>query len=263
MRKFFKELNAVVTIAARDLTHFFNSPAQLAIALVMPIIFLGLMGGSLSQNLGGNLPYNFLQFVLLGMVVITLYQGAMTGVVSLMEDRKSSFTQEIFVAPISRYSIIIGKAVGATITSLISLVGTFAVALFMHIPLTWADFGHIMMVAPFVALSGAALGIFFISLVTDPDTADRGSFLLIFPQTFLAGAIIPVIASTGILKFLADILPMTYLVDLIRGVFYQGKPEFHHVVLHSIGFNIAVTAAFFVVFIVVGTILFTRKERDL
>jgi ABC-2 type transport system permease protein len=254
--------NAVLAIAAREFVRFIRSPATLFISLFMPVIFIGLLGGSLSQNLGSGLGFNFLQFVLLGMVTVNLYQFSMGGVVSLIEDRDRDFTQEIFVAPISRYAIILGKVIGASVTSLLMIIGTFAVAVVMRIPLSWTDVGHILLIAPLLALSGAALGVFFISLVNDPQMADRGSFLLVFPQMFLTGAIIPVTHSSGVLKLLADVLPMTYLVDLVRGLFYSGKPAYHRIVLHPPALDFLVTVVFFIVFTVVGTLLFARSERN-
>lgn len=254
--------NAVLAIAAREFVRFIRSPASLFISLFMPVIFLGLLGGSLSQNLGGGLGFNYLQFVLLGMITVNLYQFSMAGVVSLIEDRENDFTQEIFIAPISRYAIILGKVVGASVTSLLMIVGTFTVALVMRIPLSWVDVAHILLVSPLLALSGAALGVFFISLVNDPQMADRGSFLLVFPQMFLTGAIIPVTHAGGVLKLLAEILPMTYLVDLVRGLFYSGKPAYQRIVLHPPALDFLVTVVFFTVFTVTGTLLFSRSERN-
>ena len=86
--------------------------------------------------------------------------------------------------------------------------------------------------------------------------------LLIFPQMFLSGALIPVAASTGILGFLAKIIPMTYAIDLARNIFYWGKPEYAAAVLHPLGVDLAVTIGFFLVFTIVGTFLFVRADRN-
>jgi ABC-2 type transport system permease protein len=257
-----KEINAAAAIAGRELLRFIKNPLFLILNLTFPVIFIGLFGGGISQNLSAGLPYDVMKFVLLGMAAALLYQSAMSGVISLMEDRETDFTQEIFVAPISRYTIIIGKVFGAMLISLVSLVSIFLVAIVMRISLTWADVGHILVVAPLIALSGAALGVFFIGLVNDPKTVGMSSFLLIFPQFFICGAIIPVIHSSGILKFLASIFPMTYVIDLMRGVFYHGKPVYNAIVVHSPWFNLVVTLTFGLFFVVVGTLLFARSERN-
>lgn len=262
MNTFTRELNAIAAIAGRELTNAVRNPMFAIFTLIFPIIFLGLLGGTLSQNLGGNLGFNLMRFMLVGMLTSSLYQGAMNGMVSLVEDRENDFTQEIFVAPISRYSIILGKVVGSSIVSLVGLVSLFIVALVMHIQMGWMDVGHILLLAPVLALSGAALGMFFIGFVQDPKVAGIAGFLLVFPQMFLSGALIPVQHSTGVLKFLTNILPMTYLIDFARGVFYAGQPEAKLLVSHSAWFDLLITAIIFVVFTGVGTMMFTRSERN-
>lgn len=117
MKPLQKDLNAIVVIAAREVLRFFKDwKTSLAFSLLFPVLFLGILGGSIAQNLGGGLGYDYLQFALLGMVAATIAMNTMMSVTSLVEDRENDFTQEIFVAPISRYSIILGKIVGGSIT---------------------------------------------------------------------------------------------------------------------------------------------------
>ena len=58
------------------------------------------------------------------------------------------------------------------------------------------------------------------------------------------------------------ISPMRYVVDLIRGIAYAGRPEYHKVVLFDPLTNLIVMAAMLAVFIVVGTALFVRRETN-
>ena len=58
------------------------------------------------------------------------------------------------------------------------------------------------------------------------------------------------------------LMPMTYVIDLARNVFYMGKPEYASVVQYPLGLDVAVTAAVFVTFLVVGTIMFVRADRN-
>jgi hypothetical protein len=138
-----RELNAVFAIAWREVLRAIKSPVSLAITIVFPIIFMGILGGSISQNLGGALPYAYLPFMLIGMIANTLYQGTITGVTNLVEERENDFTAELFVAPISRYAVLIGKIIGSAVAALISLVGIIAMIFVMQIPL---DFGDLLRV---------------------------------------------------------------------------------------------------------------------
>jgi ABC-2 type transport system permease protein len=55
---------------------------------------------------------------------------------------------------------------------------------------------------------------------------------------------------------------MTYVVDLAKAVFYWGEPVYDKIVMHSPMLDVWVTAGYFLFFSVLGTILFTRSERN-
>lgn len=259
-----RELNAVAVIAAREIVRFFRDwKESLVFSFMFPVIFLGVLGGSIAQNLTGSLSYNYLQFALIGMIASTLFFFTMMSVTSLVEDRQNDFTQEIFVAPISRYSIILGKIVGGSITGALQLFAFIIVALVMRIPLTPAAIGDILLIVPVICLSGGALGILITSIFSsNPKAADQGVLLFGFSQMFVAGAIIPINNSSGVLGDLAHAMPLTYIIDLLRGIIYQGTSTYGQIVLYNPIIDLAIVAAFSVAFFVVGTFLFVRGERD-
>jgi ABC-2 type transport system permease protein len=262
MSRLAREVNATFAIAWREILAAVKSPVSIAFNVIFPVIFIGILGGSISQNLGGALPYAYLPFMVVGMVANSLYQGSIVGVTNLVEERQNDFTAELFVAPISRYAVLLGKVIGAGIASLASLIGILAMVVVMQIPMNFGDLLRVVALAPILALSGGALGVFFIGFVQDPRTAGAGVALLVFPQMFLAGALIPVAASSGILGILAKVMPMTYSIDLARNIFYAGKPEYALTVLNSPWLDLAVTIGFFLVFTIVGTYMFVRSDRN-
>lgn len=259
-----KELNAVTVIAAREVVRFFrNWKISLIFSFMFPVLFLGVLGGTIAQNLSGSLGYNYLQFALLGMIVSTLAMSTMLSVTSLIEDRENDFTQEIFVAPISRYSIILGKIIGGSVTSVLQLFAYVIVALIMRISLAPSAIGYILLMAPVICLSGGALGVLIASIFSSTSkAADQGVMMVAFAQMFLSGAFIPVNNSSGVLGILAHAMPLTYMVDLLRGLVYQGTPAYGHIVLYNPLLDLVIVAAFSIVFFVVGTFLFVRGERN-
>ncbi len=259
---FTRELNALAAIAARDILRFIKSPGSIIANIIFPIISLGIMGGSLSQNMAGDLGYNFLQYVMVGMIVFNMFMGTVSGITSLIVERNMNLTQELYVSPISRYTIILGKMIGSGFGSLFTLVGVLIVALLMQIPLGGMQIVKLILITPAFCLVGASLGIFFIGFVQDAKVAQMGVMLIVMPQIFLSGSIIPIAHSSGILAFITKLMPLTYLTDLARSVFYWGEPVYDMVVIHSPIFNIIVMATFFFVFSVIGTIMFTKSESN-
>jgi ABC-2 type transport system permease protein len=260
--KIARDLNAVFAIAWREILRAVKSPLSIAFTVIFPILFIGILGGSISQNLSGALPYAYLPFMLIGMVANAMYQGTITGVTNLVEERDNDFTAELFVAPISRYAVLLGKLVGSGIAAMFSLIGIVAMIVIMQIPMNPGDLLRVIALTPILALAGGALGVFLIGLTQEPRTVAIAVPLLIFPQMFLSGALIPVQASSGILGVLAKVTPMTYSIDLARNIYYWGKPEYSAAVLHPPMVDLAVTVGFFLVFTIVGTILFVRADRN-
>jgi ABC-2 type transport system permease protein len=257
-----RDLNAVFAIAWREILRAVKSPLSIAFTVIFPILFIGILGGSISQNLSGALPYAYLPFMLIGMVANGMYQGTITGVTNLVEERDNDFTAELFVAPISRYAVLLGKLIGSGIAAMFSLIGIVAMIVVMQIPMNLGDLLRVIALTPILALAGGALGVFLIGLTQEPRTVAIAVPLLIFPQMFLSGALIPVSAASGILGVLAKVTPMTYSIDLARNIYYWGKPEYAAAVLHPPMVDLAITIAFFLVFTIVGTVLFVRADRN-
>jgi hypothetical protein len=76
--RFGREVNATFAIAWREVLRAVKSPLSIAFTVIFPVIFIGILGGSISQNLSGALPYAYLPFMLIGMIANTMYQGTIT-----------------------------------------------------------------------------------------------------------------------------------------------------------------------------------------
>lgn len=260
--KFFRELNAILTIAFRDILLMIKSPARLIVNLVMPLIMMGMLGGSLSQNMAGGLGFNYNQFLLVGMFVNTLFMMTTMGITSLVEDRSEDFTQEMFVSPVSRYSIALGKIIGASVGAIIQLVGLFVMALIMGITITFVQFISLLAIAPLMCLVAGSLGMIIVAFIKDNRMGSIITMVITFPQMFLSGVLIPINNSSGILHILSRIMPMTYCLDLTRAIFYRGTSEYSSIVLFNPVINLAVISVLTIVFLIIGTFFFARAETN-
>lgn len=257
-----RDLNAVVTIAARDITLFFKSVGAIIMSFVMPLVMMGMLGGSLQQNMAGGLGFNYGQFMLVGMLVNMLFMTTATGVSSLVEDHITDFTQEMLISPVSRYSIVIGKIVGSSFGAIVSMAGTLIVGLFMGIMLPVRQILVILALSPLMCLSAGALAMIVIGLAKSNKTANMAVMLITMPQMFLSGAIIPINNSQGVLFYISRMMPMTYCLDLMRAVVYAGTPEYARVVLFNPAVTLAAILTITVVCLVIGTFFFARSEKN-
>jgi len=260
--KFFRELNAIITIAARDITLTLKSPGMLIMSLAMPIVMMGMLGGSLAQNMAGGLMFNYGQFMMVGMMVNMLFMTTTMGLISLIEDHTTDFTQEMMVSPVSRYSIVVGKIFGSSFSAIVSMFGTIIVGLVMGITLSLGQLLLILSLSPLICLSAGALGMLVIGVIKNNRTANLAMMLVMMPQMFLSGAIIPIGNSSGILLVLSRLMPMTYCLDLVRAVIYAGTADYASVVMFNPGVNFAAITALTVACLIVGTFFFARSEKN-
>ncbi len=260
--RFSRELNAAVTIAARDIMLALKSPGMLIMSLVMPVIMMGMLGGSLAQNMAGGLSFNYGQFMMVGMMVNMLFMTTTTGLTSLVEDHTTDFTQEMMVSPVSRYSIVIGKIFGSSFGAIVSMFGTLIVGLVMGITLSSGQMLLILALSPLMCLSAGALGMLIIGVIKNNRTANLALMLVVMPQMFLSGAIIPIGSSSGVLLVLSRLMPMTYCLDLVRAVVYSGTSDYASVVMFNPAVNFAAIAALTVVCLIIGTFFFARSEKN-
>ena len=260
--RLFREMNTVLTVMAREITVFFKSPGAAIFSLVMPVMMMGMIGGNLMQNMTGGLGFEFGQFMLVGMLVNMLFMMTTTGMTSLVDDHHIDFNQEMLVSPVSRYSIVVGKILGAGFAAIMSMIGTLIVGIVMGITLPIGKLFLILTLSPMMCLSGGALAMIIIGLVKSKRTANHAVMLITMPQMFLSGAIIPINNSSGALLVLSRLMPMTYCLDLTRAVLYAGSPEYDSVVMFNPTVNFVAIAALTVTCLIVGTYFFAQSEKN-
>ncbi len=257
-----KDVNAILTLAYRDLMKLLRDPARMLATFIFPFIFIAALGGSLQASLGAGIGFNFLTFTFTGVFAQTLFQSSAMGIISLIEDRENDFSQEIFVSPISRYSIVFGKIVGESLVALIQGVAIVLFGFVLGVPLSLPQLISLLPVAIVVCLFGGAFGLVILANLSSQRAANQIFPFVMLPQFFLAGVFNPIQVLPIYLDVLSRISPMRYAVDLARGAFYTGQSEYPKVVLQDPVYNLAIMGAMFAVFLVVGTWLFVRSERN-
>ncbi len=259
-------LNAILTVAYRDLLKFMRDRPRIISSFVFPFVMILFLGESLEASMGKAMGYDFKLFVFTGVYAQTLFQSAMLGIISLLDDRDNDFSQEIFVSPVSRYAIIIGKVLGESLVAMAQGIGIIAFGVLLA-SVSGADISaaQVLSLIPvgFVAcLLGGSFGMFILPKLSNRRTADQIFPFLILPQYFLAGVFTPFENQPKFISALSVLSPLRYAVDLTRGIFYNGTSDFTRVVLEKPLLNTAVMVGMLGLFLVSGTVLFVREERN-
>ncbi len=253
------ELSGVLTLAHRDLIKLFRDRTRIIADFSFPLIFIGILGPMLQAGFGSVSGVNLLPYIFTGVIAQTVWQSSALGVVSLLADREQDFSQEIFVSPISRYSIIFGKILGESLVAMPQALAITVFGAILGVSFTLGQLGGLLLAVVAVALYGAAFGVLVLSRLDNQRQANQIFPFVMLPQFFLAGVFNPIGNLPLPLDILSKIAPMRYAVDLVRDIYYAGVP---HVAVADLPTNLSVIAIEFAIFLVIGTAGFVRAERN-
>ena len=256
------EVNAIAAIAGRDLLKFLRDRNRLVLSFLVPFLLLFLLGATVQQNLGSAVGLNFTEFTFTGVLGMTTFQSSVQGMASLLDDRRNDFAQEIFIAPVSRYSIVSGKILGETLVAFAQTIPLIGLALALGVRLSPEQLLLSVPVALASCLLGGSFGLVSMSLINSQQAASQTFNFLLLPQLFLAGVFAPITVMPWYLSALSRLAPMRYIVDLFRDVIYAGRPDYHKVVLLGPVTNLVTMSLMFAAFVLAGAALFARRETN-
>jgi len=209
----------IMTIVRRDVIRSFRQKSQLYGSIARPLIWLFLLGNGLRNSfavLPGNV--NYVQFIFPGMLVMNVLFASIMAGTSVIWDREFGFLKEIMVAPVTRVAIVVGKTVSGSVTALLQ--GTIVLALFPLLGLRLSPLQIALAILGMwlTSLAICSLGVLIASRMTSFEGFGTVNNFLVMPLFFLSGAMYPIHNLPGWLKALVHANPVTYSVNLLRGV---------------------------------------------
>ena len=248
------EMTAIYALWKRELIRFFRSKSRLVGSLGMPFFFLAILGTGLNNVFalpGGG---NYLQFIAPGIIAMVLMFGSVFQGIIVLMDRQFGFLKETLVAPVSRLSIVLGKALGGATTAMIQGIIILLVALLLGAQLQVGNIALLLAFMFLVSVMFVSLGIAIASMLQDMHGFQLIMNFLLMPLFFLSGALFPLSSAPDFLKTASLFDPLTYGVNGLRFL----------LIGHSdIGFIECTLAllAFAAVFVALAIFLFNRIEE--
>ncbi|MHB1376735.1 MAG: ABC transporter permease [Candidatus Humimicrobiaceae bacterium] len=215
-----------IAIAKRDIIRSFRQKSQLYGSIVRPVIWLFIMGTGLRGSFNAPEGFTYTQYIFPGMIVMNiLFASIMTGT-TIIWDREFGFLKEIMVAPMSRTSIVFGKALSGSIVATIQ--GIIVLAFFPLVGLHLSIMQIILTILGIfiIALSITSLGIMMAARMTSFEGFGTINNFVVMPLFFLSGAMYPIDRVPSWLKPFIYINPVTYAVNLLRGIDLKIKTSY-------------------------------------
>ncbi len=250
------ELQAIYVMWLRQMKRFVRSKSRLLITVIQPLMFLFILGFGFRQvTFPGMEEVPYTHFFAPGIVAMSILFSSMFTGVSILWDKQFGFLQEVLVAPISRFSIIIGRTLGGATTALIQgtvilIIAILALGIPISSPLSLI-LAFIFMVL--ISFTSVGFGLLLASKMNDFQSFPIIMNLVIMPLLFLSSAFFPV-GQNPTFQTIAYFDPIFYMVDGLRGSLL-GKAN---VLPYSI--NIVVVLIICILMLSLGSYSFRKSE---
>jgi ABC-2 type transport system permease protein len=227
---------AVGTLCQREWVRFIRQRNRVFGAIGQPIIFWLLFGLGLgptfrlSGDEAGRVSYR--EYFFPGSLILILLFTAIFATISIIEDRREGFLQSVLVAPIPRWSMVLGKVLGASLIALVQGLVFLALGLTLGLHFTLWSLVSIVALLAVISLALTSLG-FVIAWRMDSTQGFHAIMsVLLMPMWLLSGAFFPpppMTAEMGWaqwgLALVIDLNPLTYGVAALRRLMYENLPD--------------------------------------
>ncbi len=212
-------------LAWRMLMHYRRNPEMLASSIASPIMFLLLFNYVFGGAIGGSSQIVYIDYLVPGVLIQNNIFTVMQSGVGLADDLQKGVVDRYRSLPMARSAVMGGRILAATIVAFITVYITLAFAIAIGMRFHggfWPGFILPFVVALFsfaFAWVSAAVGV----TVKDVQTASSATFFVAIPLTFLSSTFVPVETMPGWLQIVAEVNPITHVVNLCRNL-AQGGP---------------------------------------
>jgi ABC-2 type transport system permease protein len=201
-----------IATAGRVLQQIRNDHRTLALLLVVPCVLMGLLAW-----IYNNTPV----FDRVGAPLLALFpflvMFLVTSIATLRE-RQSGTLERLLTLPVAKADLVGGYALAfgllATVQALI--VATFAITV-LGLDVAGAAW-QLIVIAVVDCLLGTALGLFLSAFAATEFQAVQFLPAFVLPQFLLCGLLVPRAQLPDVLRWLSDVLPLSYAVDAMKSV---------------------------------------------
>jgi ABC-2 type transport system permease protein len=219
-------LNCIYALWLRELLRLGRDRGRLIFSVTPPLLMVLFLGAGVSPAVGtlaarqGGMSYA--EFVVAGVVVLTVFHKATVSGLSTVRDREFGFLKEVLVAPGPRWATAVGKAIGCATAAVFPAMFLLLVMPLIGIHLS---FGAMVSLVPALFITGFALTAMSLVIASRIRSLESfqviASFLLV-PMLFFSSALFPLNDLPAWLAVVARLNPVTYAVDGVRQIFLAG-----------------------------------------
>ncbi len=204
----------------------------------------------------GSNELNYTDFLLTGMIALSIAQGGLFGMVDLVEMRRKGLLKRLRMTPANMGIFGLSDMVMRLIFSIIQILLLSLIGVFIFGANLYINIFSLLIVFLIGALSFNAIG-YFISSFSYTQNAYMGvANIVSFLMMFLSGVFFPVETMPDWLQPVSNLLPLTYFAEGLRDSMVYETGVFSS----SLWFGIGIMVLWGIVAFLIGSWLYKRKS---
>jgi ABC-2 type transport system permease protein len=185
-------------------------------------------------------------------IIVTMTMVLMTSI-GIVRERERGTLEQLIVTPLKSFELMIGKIIPYIVLGYVQITVALLVGvLIFHVPVRGSILQLYLLTLFFITAS-LGLGILISNIARTQMQAMQMSFFVLLPSIMLSGFLFPRAAMPKVIYWISYLIPLTYYLDIIRGIMLKG-----------IGFpylvgQVSSLLIFSVVLLVISTLKFKKK----
>jgi ABC-2 type transport system permease protein len=222
---FSRYLSSVLTLAEFELRKIRHDSSQIWLRSVQPALWLLVFGtvfSSIRAIPTGS--YSYLQFETPGVLAQSVMFVAIFYGINVVWERDLGLLNKLFSTPAPRSAIVLGKALSAGVRGIFQAIAVLALALVMriNISLNPLDLLGVFCVTIMFGMCFSSLSMCLAPLFRTRERMMGIGQAITMPLFFASNAIYPIELMPDWLKVIANINPLSYVVDAMRALLITG-----------------------------------------
>ncbi len=185
--------------------------------------------------------------------MIMLWVGTVATAIGVVREREQGTLEQLMMTPIRKLELMVGKILPySALTLVIAVMITVLGLLLFQVPLRGSPFELLLFAIPYL-VSALSIGLLVSTVAQNQRQAMQTTTFVLLPQILLSGALFPLSAIPWGIRWVSQLLPLTYFTPITRNIFLKG-----------LGFTqlwpqVAVLCAMAVVFTILAALFFKTR----
>ncbi|MEQ8173817.1 MAG: ABC transporter permease [Syntrophomonadaceae bacterium] len=184
-------------------------------------------------------------------IIVTMTMVIITAA-AIVRERERGTMEQLIVTPIKPIELMLGKIIPYVLLGYLQITVALLVGVFFFDVPIRGSLLELYLLTLFFITASLGLGLMVSNIARNQMQAFQMAFMIMLPSIMLSGFLFPREAMPRVIYWISCVIPLTYYLDIIRGIILKG-----------IGFQylmgqVAVLFVFSVVFVTISTLRFRK-----